>query len=99
MGGGQSHPVSDQHNGVDITTCTGAYSVNTYSNIHSGGGNTDQHSSAGGSSTTVGIKANIIPALMNLSGCAAATDSAVYLLSNGVCLQSFVTNDLLITAF
>ena len=67
MGGGQSTPSSSQHNGVDIHTTSGAYSVNTYDHISSGGGNTSQTSKATGSTT--GVTADVtapIPALMNL---------------------------------
>lgn len=64
MGGGHSAPVSNQHNGVAITTNTGAHSVNSYSNIHSNGGNINQTSTAKGSKTTVDVKATVVPALL-----------------------------------
>ena len=81
MGGGHSSPVSNEHNGVNIVTCSGAYSVNTYSNITSGGGNTYQTASATGAK--VGVKASYsgpIPALMNLGACpqAQSTTTTVY---------------------
>ena len=66
MGGGSSAPSSVENNGI---TLSGDYTGNaqtTYKNLSTGGSSSGQTTSAGGSSTTVGVKANIIPALQLL---------------------------------
>ena len=66
MGGGSSKPVSNQSNGVAITTNTGAHSVNSYSNIHSNGGDATQTGTSTGAGVTANVTANVTPALQNL---------------------------------
>ena len=92
MGGGHSAPKSSQHNGVDIHTTTGAHSINTYSNIHSDGGNTNQHATASGAKVKVGVTANIVPALMNLEA-----NTVMYMVKDDACLE-FQIQDSLVSA-
>ena len=82
MGGGQSSPSSSEHNGVNIVTNTGAHSCNSYSNISSGGGNTNQSSSATGAGVTAGVTANV-GALQELMPA-----MAMYTTAYGGCVQS-----------
>ena len=63
MGGGDSAPASVQNNGITISGNYTGTSKTNYDHITTGGSGSSQSTTAGGSSTTVGVKANIVPAL------------------------------------
>ena len=66
MGGGSSAPTSVENNGITISGNYTGDSQTNYKDMSTGGDKNGQTTTAGGSTTTVGVKANIIPALQLL---------------------------------